>query len=236
MPTQNLLRFATMCDTLRCDSEGEAVWQTLMAKAERIPIEQFGAIGNLNDILEDGETLDDYIAVDDWAGAYLVEGPERIAFLQRAGFEWFFTVDGKPPTLAQPVDEYAYEVMVEPLCRVLLKPNDARICGSFGYEGEIEEIDQDLDCVIGDAPRFRLHRDGVVVAGMRVENGVVEAIYVARELRREGLATELYNRVEAILGDLELSSVLTDDGKAFRNSLTEPEPMDHEPDEEGPSP
>lgn len=236
MPNPNLLRFATMCDKLRCDFEGEAVWQTLMAKAERIPIEQFETIGDLNDILEDGETLDDFTAIDDWAGAYLVEGPERIAFIQRAGFEWIFTVDGKPPTLSEPVDEYAYEVMGEPLCRVLLKPNDARICGSFGYEGEIEEIDDDLDCVIGDAPRFRLHRDGVVVAGMRVEKGVVEAIYVARDLRREGLATELFSRVQAILGDLELSSILTDDGKEFRNSLTEPDPMDNELDEEGPSP
>ncbi|WP_274644794.1 GNAT family N-acetyltransferase [Pseudomonas serbica] len=232
---ENKLQYALSCDRLRVNDDGDQVWHTLMAKAERITFEELSEACELSSLLEDGETLDDYISVDDWAGAYKVEtDAEPVVFLQRAGFELFFTHDGQAPTYVEPLDRFAYEHMMENgAARVLLKPNDARIGGSFGFEGELVEIDYDLDCVMGDRPRFRLYRDGEVVAGLRIDNGVVDSLYVHSRMRRHGLATELFNRAQKVYGHIEHSTSLNDDGKAFRASFdVEPEDTSNLDDEE----
>lgn len=223
----NKLRYALSCNRLRVNDEGDQVWHSLVAKAERIQFDEFAAVCDLSGLLEEGETLDDYICVDEWAGAYKVEtDAEPIAFIQRAGFEFFFTHDGLPPTFTEPFDRLAHELMIDNgAARVLLKPNDARIGGAYGYEGEAVEIDYDLDMIMAECPRFRLYRDGEVVAGLRIENGVIDQIYVANDMRRQGIATELLNRAQEVYGPIEHSESLSDDGRAFRASF------DHDPDE-----
>jgi GNAT superfamily N-acetyltransferase len=224
---ENRLQYAVSCNRLRVNDFGDQVWHTLVAKAERITFEEVSKVCDLSGLLDEGETLDDYIAIDDWAGAYKVETEgEPVVFIQRASFEFFFTHDGFPPTYVEPLDRFANELMIDNgAAKVLLKPNDARIGGSFGSEGELVEIDYDLDCVMGDRPRFRLYRDGEVVAGLRIDNGVVDSIYVHSGMRRQGLATELFNRAQEVYGHIEHSTSLSDDGKAFRASF-EVEPED----------
>lgn len=228
--TDNKLQYALSCNRLRVNDEGDQIWQSLVAKAERIQFDEFSEFCDLSGLLEDGETLDDYISVDPWAGAYKVEtDDEPVVFIQRAGFEFFFTHDGLPPTYVEPLDRLAHELMIDNgAARVLLKPNDARISGAYGYEGEVVEIAYDLDMIMADSPRFRLYQDGQVVAGLRIEDGVIDQIYVANDMRRQGLGTELLNRAQEVYGHIEHSDSLSDDGKAFRASF---ERESDEPDE-----
>jgi GNAT superfamily N-acetyltransferase len=207
-----------------------------MAQAERITFEQLEGECDLSGLLEDRETLEDLIAVDDWAGAYRVEtDAEPVVFLQRAGFEFFFTHDGLPPTYIAPLDRVAYQLMIDNgAAKVLLKPNDARLGGAYGFEGEVVEIDYDLDMVMGNCPRFRLYRDGKVVAGLRIDNRVIDQIYVDSDMRRQGLGTELLNRAQEVYGQIKHPDSLSDDGRAFRASFEcEAEPEDDlEPEQE----
>ena len=221
------LQYALSCNRLRVNDSGDQIWHSLMAKAERIQFDEFSEFCDLSGLLEDGETLDDYISVDPWAGAYKVEtDAEPVVFIQRAGFEFFFTHDSLPPTYVKPLDALSNELMIDNgAARVLLKPNDARIGGAYGYEGEVVEIDNDLDMVMAECPRFRLYRDGEVVAGLRIDDGVIDQIYVANDMRRQGFATELLKRAQEVYGHIEHSESLSDDGKAFRASL------EHESDE-----
>lgn len=221
------LQYALSCNRLRVNDSGDQIWHSLMAKAERIQFDEFSEFCDLSGLLEDGETLDDYISVDPWAGAYKVEtDAEPVVFIQRAGFEFFFTHDSLPPTYVKPLDALSNELMIDNgAARVLLKPNDARIGGAYGYEGEVVEIDNDLDMVMAECPRFRLYRDGEVVAGLRIDDGVIDQIYVANDMRRQGFATELLKRAQEVYGHIEHSESLSDDGKAFRASF------EHESDE-----
>ena len=235
---ENKLQYALSCDRLRVNDEGDLIWHTLMEKAERITFEEFEDVCDLGGLLDEGETLGEYVSIDDWAGAYKVETDgEPVVFMQRAGFEFFFTHDGLPPTYVEELDPLANEVMIENgVGKVLLKPNDARIGGAYGFEGELEYLDHDMDCVISQCPRFRLYRDERVVAGLRIENGVVDSMYVARDYRRQGLATELFNRAQEIYGGIEHSTSLTDDGRKFRDSfLDQPEDDRQDSYDEGPS-
>ena len=224
------LQYALSCNRLRVNDSGDQIWHSLMAKAERIQFDEFSEFCDLSGLLEDGETLDDYISVDPWAGAYKVEtDAEPVVFIQRAGFEFFFTHDSLPPTYVKPLDALSNELMIDNgAARVLLKPNDARIGGAYGYEGELVEIDNDLDMVMAECPRFRLYRDGEVVARLRIEDGVIDQIYVANDMRRQGFATELLKRAQEVYGHIEHSESLSDDGKAFRASF-EHESDEHEP-------
>lgn len=224
------LQYALSCNRLRVNDSGDQIWHSLMAKAERIQLDEFSEVCDLSGLLEEGETLDDYISVDEWAGVYKVEtDAEPVVFMQRAGFEFFFTHDGLPPTYVKPLDALSNELMIDNgAARVLLKPNDARIGGAYGYEGELVEIDNDLDMVMAECPRFRLYRDGEVVAGLRIEDGVIDQIYVANDMRRQGFATELLKRAQEVYGHIEHSESLSDDGKAFRASF-EHESDEHEP-------
>jgi GNAT superfamily N-acetyltransferase len=226
--TDNKLQYALSCNRLRVNDSGDQVWHTLMAQAERITFEQLEGECDLSGLLEDRETLEDLIAVDDWAGAYRVEtDAEPVVFLQRAGFEFFFTHDGLPPTYIAPLDRVAYQLMIDNgAAKVLLKPNDARLGGAYGFEGEVVEIDYDLDMVMGNCPRFRLYRDGQVVAGLRIDNRVIDQIYVDSDMRRQGLGTELLNRAQEVYGQIKHPDSLSDDGKAFRASF------EREPDDE----
>ena len=244
--TDNKLQYALSCNRLRVNDEGDQVWHSLVAKAERIHFDEFSEVCDLGGLLEDGETLDDYISVDPWAGAYKVEtDAEPVVFMQRAGFEFFFTHDGLPPTYVEPLDRLAHELMIDNgAARVLLKPNDARISGAYGYEGEVVEIAYDLDMIRADSPRFRLYQDGQVVAGLRIEDGVIDQIYVANDMRRQGLGTELLNRAQEVYGHIEHSDSLSDDGKGFRASfelepdepkMTSASSRRHTYDDEGPS-
>lgn len=217
----NRLQYALSCARLRVSDLGDQVWHSLVAKAERISFEDFSEACDLSGLLDEEETLDDYVATDDWAGAYKVEvDGKSVAFIQRAGFEFFFTDDGLPPTYVAPLDRLTNELMIDNgAAKVLLKPNDARIGGAYGFESEAVQVDHDLEYIEGDCVRLRLYRDGEVVAGLRVENGVIDSIYVVSGLRRQGLGTELLNRAEEFLGPIEHSDSLSDDGKAFRASF-----------------
>ena len=216
-------RFSIQCDKLQRDvPNGEAIWATLMFNARRIDTQQMLEAVDLSSILDEDESFEDYIADDPEAACYLYDYMgEQVYFFQHAGFESFFTADGKPPAYFEPVPDLICELHRDSLARVLLPANSPLALGIFGLELEPEMLDQDLEYIGSSTPRFRLFIDDKPVAGLSVLNGCVDKLYVSHDYRRAGLATQLFDRVRAVLGGLEHSEILTEDGKHFTKNKRE---------------
>lgn len=210
-------RYSIQCDKLQRDiPNGEAIWATLMYHARRVdPLQMLEAV-DMSSFLDEDESFEDYIADDPEAACYLYEHEgEQVYFLQHAGFESFFTLDGKPPQYFEPVPAIIQELNRDSLARVLLPANCPLTMGNFGHESAPEMLDADLEYIESATPRFRLFIDDTPVAGLSVLNGRVDKLYVCHDHRRQGLASQLFDRVRNVLGGLEHSEILTDDGKLF---------------------
>ena len=84
-------RYLGQCDRLRCHSEDH--WQAMMSQKQPVSKEEFVAMTDLSELLDDeDETIDDFIAGDPDAGFYKsVWGDSPAYFLQTHGFEFIFT-------------------------------------------------------------------------------------------------------------------------------------------------
>ena len=213
-------QYAIQCDKLQRDNpNGEAIWATIMLNATRVPTQLFIDSVDLDGFLDEDEPLEDYMADDPDSACYRYDhAGEVIFFVQHAGFESFFTEDGKIPSYFEPADELMLELHRDSLARTLLPANNALTAGIFGEESSPEMIDPDLEFIDGRTPRFRLFIDGKPVAGLSTKEGKVETLYVHHDHRRQGLASALFDRARRVLGTLEHSEILTDEGKLFTAS------------------
>jgi len=213
-------QYSIQCDKLQRDiPNGEAIWATIMLNATRIPIYMFIDSVDLASFLDEDESLEDYMADDPDSACYRYDHEgEVVFFVQHAGFESFFTTDGKVPSYFEPVAELMLELHRDSLARTLLPANNALTAGIFGEEAPPEMIDLDLEFIDGRTPRFRLFIEGKPVAGLSTKEGRVETLYVHHAYRRQGLASALFDRARRVLGNLEHSEILTDEGKLFAAS------------------
>ncbi len=87
------MHYLGQCDQLRKRSEeNEAYWHRMMDGAEPIDIKRFKRLTEYNAILDDDETLEQFIESDLDAGFYLSTWGDRpAAFLQVAGFEFIWS-------------------------------------------------------------------------------------------------------------------------------------------------
>lgn len=86
------------CDRFRQDAQGESDWQEMMNKAQRVSIDQFEAVCDPESLLDEGETLEDFMACssDPSSGFYVSSiRNHRVLFCQSEGFEFIFTPGGK---------------------------------------------------------------------------------------------------------------------------------------------
>jgi hypothetical protein len=214
-------QFAIQCDRLQNTVEnGREIWNGLMTSAVRIQPEEFEAVCDMGDWLEEGETLEDYVASDpDWA-CYRTETSQGfVYFLQTSGFEFFFTPGGEvpqydPQALTRAHDEYHHSA----LARLLFGSNHPILQNAYGFEQPPIELGDDFVLIRGKGIRFQILEDGHPVAGMQVNGNQIQDIYVSLDRRREGLATEIVARAEAFMGKLEHSNSLTPDGEKFVKS------------------
>ena len=83
--------FLGPCDRLRM-AGGEEHWQQMMLEKAPISIDQFARDRDLLTLLEDDETLEDFIASDPESGFYTsIWGDQPCRFIQTCGFEFVFT-------------------------------------------------------------------------------------------------------------------------------------------------
>ncbi|WP_410950788.1 hypothetical protein [Pseudomonas sp. S1(2024)] len=214
-------QYAIQCDRLQMKVEhGREIWNSLIASATRIQPAEFVAACDLDGLLDEEETLEDYVASDpDWACYRCDTAQGQVYMLQTAGFEFFFTPDGlvpayDPHAIMESHDEYGHSA----LARLLFHSNHPLLQNAYGFECDAVEIEEDFTVIRGTGIRFQILEDGHPVAGMHVLGNQIQDIYVSRARRREGLATEIVARAEAFMGRLEHSSSLTVDGKAFVES------------------
>jgi hypothetical protein len=87
-----VLPFLEQCDRLRMQyTNGEAVWQEMIQNARRISLEELAAAVDPSRLLDEDETLEDFIADDPDAGFYAssVQG-EPVYFVEARAFEFLF--------------------------------------------------------------------------------------------------------------------------------------------------
>ena len=83
--------FLGTCDRVRRTDEGEADWHTMMAYRVEISEDEFLAAVIVSDMLDEGETFDDFTATAEGEGEpcrFFKTG--EIFHIQQAGFEWIF--------------------------------------------------------------------------------------------------------------------------------------------------
>lgn len=149
--------------------------------------------------------------------------------------EHSFTADGRLPSQHVAAHQAVHaEISWGALAKALLPANSALSNGEYLDEPPGEMIDSDLEVIRGSRVRFRLFSEGRAVAGLVVSDGVVETLYVARDRRREGLGTQLFERAKDWLGGLEHSDVLTETELLFRRSF--PDGSLGQPGESRPAP
>lgn len=228
--------YATQCDRLRRSPEGEQTWIALVSRAEAISQEEFEKACNLSDLLNDGETLEDFVSPDPQHTFYKVrdDAGHDVHFIQHSGFEFFFAEEGQWPPQVRPTDlelvihgEYSRDA----LAMVILGPNDPRIIGAPHHEREVDRRGN-LRVIQGGEPgehhshyRFILDTEQGPAAGIRVtSDGGIDQIYTRQEFRRQGLASALVQHARELLGDVQMDSSRTADGQAFWQAFyAEPE-------------
>lgn len=91
--------YFTQCDKWRIRYvEGESLWHKMMRNKRPITVEAIKSKAELQDLLDDDETIEEFIADDPDAGFYLSHlGSEYVLFIQTAGFEFIFTRNGHAP-------------------------------------------------------------------------------------------------------------------------------------------
>lgn len=93
------LDYFNQCDRWRIgNDEGERLWHLMMANSEPIANEVMKKAADLYQLLDEEETLEDFMADDEGSACYRsgFEGV-TVLFVQSSGFEFIFTEDGKSP-------------------------------------------------------------------------------------------------------------------------------------------
>lgn len=83
--------FLGTCDRVRRTDEGEEFWQAMMADRVEISEADFLASVIVSDMLDEGETFDDFTTCAEMEGEpcrFFKTG--EIFHIQQAGFEWIF--------------------------------------------------------------------------------------------------------------------------------------------------
>lgn len=93
------LEFFQPCDRYRMNFEsGEENWHEMMGNKKEIPVESFLKIADTSRLLDDDETVEDFMASDPEAATYISTiKDEKVAFIATSGFEFIFTKDGEEP-------------------------------------------------------------------------------------------------------------------------------------------
>lgn len=83
--------FYMQCDKFRQQAGGEEMWQEMMRNASRITQQEFEEACDTNYLLDQDETLEDFIASDPSSYfARSVIGTEVVYFVATCGFEFIF--------------------------------------------------------------------------------------------------------------------------------------------------
>lgn len=94
--SSNPAKFAYLgqCDRLRETAEGDSKWQAMMAEKKPISMREFEEACDVAILLDEGETLKQFVKGDPDAGFYSSHwGSQRCMFVQTAGFEFIFVDD-----------------------------------------------------------------------------------------------------------------------------------------------
>ena len=85
-------KYFMQCDRMRMKPNGEAIWREMMKKRRTVEQSTFERNVDPKDLLDEDETLSDFIAGDPEAVFYKsdVRGI-KVWFIQMAGFEFIFT-------------------------------------------------------------------------------------------------------------------------------------------------
>lgn len=97
-PTTQFTYF-NQCDRWRTKySEGEKHWQEMMDKKVKIDAELFLYLTDTEGLLDEDETVYDFVADDPDHGFYVSTANSKpVTFIAHAGFEFIFTEDGDAP-------------------------------------------------------------------------------------------------------------------------------------------
>jgi hypothetical protein len=107
--------FFNQCDRWRIQfNNGEKNWHIMMAGKESISMNVFEKMVNDQNILDEDETLSDFISYDQDSGFYksVIDGGV-VFFIQTAGFEFIFTPDGNEPCGLNPSSNFNLEYSVQ---------------------------------------------------------------------------------------------------------------------------
>lgn len=215
-------KYAISCLPFRSNFEhGEDTWHSLMQVAVRISRDDIAENCDLHTFLEDGESLEEYLAADPCAATYRAELDGRtVYFIQFAGIEFFFTEDGEVPHGTAPGFEYLRDLFRrdEGRARVLLGANDGRLCGLDDEETDNGEIEEGLKQIQGLHTRYVLSVDGVPVAGARIEDDHIESVYTAEQYRRKGYASLLVRKMLEVHPEITLGRASTPEQECFRRA------------------
>jgi hypothetical protein len=97
--TSNKFKFFEQCDRWRRNfANGESNWHEMMRNKVAISQDELKDAVTVEDILDEDETLDDFVCSDPDHGFYSSTiNDEKVFFMQDCGFEFIFTEKGCAP-------------------------------------------------------------------------------------------------------------------------------------------
>ncbi len=87
-------KYLGQCDNLRCDAPGEDNWNKMIQNRQIVDISEFKKMCNYEILVEDNETLEEYIS--DGPDSYFAKsiwGERPCYYLMTKGFEFIFVRD-----------------------------------------------------------------------------------------------------------------------------------------------
>ncbi len=137
------ITYATQCDRLRSNPEGDQTWIALISRAAVVDRTELESAVDLSGLLDEGETLDDFVSQDPNHRFYKSHDGEgnSIYFIAHSGFEFFFGEDGRWPAFTEPTElelRLHQECSRDALAGTLLGANNPRLNADPCIEREVE--------------------------------------------------------------------------------------------------
>ena len=197
--------------------------ETLIARANVITVNEFESKSDLEYLLDEEETFEEYISMDDESIFFEINlDNESVTGMKSLGVIHLFSKNGQLPDLNNVKPEMAtQELSMNALAWVMSPINSPNSISKTNNEeleydtGKIRKFSSND----GMNARYQAIVKGKVVAAIFIKESVTDAIYTSIEFRRKGLGKKLVQIAKNDFQHLQHSDSRTSLGTKFINGI-----------------
>lgn len=194
---------------------------SIILGSESISMNEFENMTDLSYLLDEDESLSDYISQDPGAAFFKAEVDNiQLSGFKSSGHIELFSPDGEMPDLSShEINMEIRELNMDSLAWVLSPMNSPNSIINTKSES-LRYSTSKVNCFDSDnSSRYQLMSKGKPIAAIFIKDNVIDTIYTSFEYRGKGLGRKLAEIAKKDLPDLAHSDSSTELGKKFINAV-----------------